>query len=77
MFMTSIRLPQDVMQRLNHLSELTHRPKSFYIKQALTQYLDDLEDGYIALERITKKDRKLLSSREVLERLGEKDGSKV
>ena len=67
--MTSIRLPEELSNRLENLSLITHRPKSFYIKQALYQYMDDLEDGYIALERISNPNRKILTTKEVLKEL--------
>lgn len=70
--MTSIRLPEDIEQRLAALCAVTRRSKSFYIKDALREYLDDLEDAYIALERITKPKRKFLSSKDVLAGLKEK-----
>jgi len=67
--MTSIRLPEELNNRLENLAALTHRPKSFYIREALSQYLEDLEDGYIALERLSRPKRKELSTTEVLQAL--------
>jgi RHH-type rel operon transcriptional repressor/antitoxin RelB len=48
----SIRLPQDVEKRLQNLSEKTGRKKSFYIKEALLEHLDDIEDIYLAERRL-------------------------
>ena len=48
----SIRLPQDVEKRLEALSILTGRKKSFYIKEAILEHLDDLEDIYLAEKRL-------------------------
>lgn len=67
--MTSIRLPEDLNNRLENLAAITHRPKSFYIREALSRYIEDLEDGYIALERISSPKRKLLTTEEVLKEL--------
>ena len=50
--MTSIRLPKELNTRLENLASITYGAKSFYICEALQQYIDDLEGGYIALERI-------------------------
>jgi RHH-type rel operon transcriptional repressor/antitoxin RelB len=46
--MLAIRLDGDTEKRLNFLAAQTHRTKSFYVKQALLEYLDDLEDIYLA-----------------------------
>ena len=52
-----------------NLAAITHRPGSFYIREAFSQYMDDLEDKYISLERITSPNRKLLTTQEVLKDL--------
>ncbi|MBL4760577.1 MAG: TraY domain-containing protein [Mariprofundaceae bacterium] len=44
----SVRLPSDMEQRLTTLANKTGRKKSFYIKEALIHYLEDLEDIYHA-----------------------------
>jgi len=44
----SVRLPNDMEQRLTDLATETGRKKSFYIKEALMNYLEDLEDIYYA-----------------------------
>ena len=67
--MTAVRLPADIEIRLNNLSAITHRPKSFYIREAIKQYLEDMEDGYIALERIANPNRKFLTNKQVLKEL--------
>lgn len=46
--MFAIRLDEETEDRLNRLAKETHRPKSFYVKQALKEYLEDLEDIYLA-----------------------------
>ena len=67
--MTSIRLPTEMEKKLAALCELTQRSKSFYIKQTLERHLEDLEDTYIALERISNSKRKFLTTEEVLKEL--------
>lgn len=64
--MTSIRLPEALEDRLETLARLTKRSKSFYIKEALEQYLEDMEDGYIALGRAISPNRKFYTGKEVL-----------
>jgi RHH-type rel operon transcriptional repressor/antitoxin RelB len=48
----SVRLPDDVANRLNQLAALTGRSKSFYITEAILEHLDDLEDIYLAEKRL-------------------------
>ncbi|MEZ5691841.1 MAG: ribbon-helix-helix protein, CopG family [Rickettsiales bacterium] len=67
--MTSVRLPENIDMQLEHLCELTKRSKSFYIKEALTRYLEDIADHYIAIDRISSPKRKLHSTQEVIKEL--------
>jgi RHH-type transcriptional regulator, rel operon repressor / antitoxin RelB len=48
----SIRLPADVDSRLERLSKSTGRTKAFYVKEAVLEHLDDLEDVYLAEKRL-------------------------
>ena len=68
MYATSLRLPDDIGNRLNILSKRTGRSKTFYILEAIREHLDDLEDMYIAGQRLAdiKAGRsRVLSSDEV------------
>jgi RHH-type transcriptional regulator, rel operon repressor / antitoxin RelB len=48
----SIRLPDDVSMRLQDLAQITGRSKTFYMIEAIREHLDDLEDLYIAEQRL-------------------------
>ena len=48
----SLRLPDDVTQRLNQLAARTGRTKTFYMVQAICEHIDDLEDLYLAEQRL-------------------------
>ncbi len=50
--MLAIRLPEDIESRLNHLAQVTGRSKSFYVREAIKEHLDDLEDLYLAEQRL-------------------------
>ena len=50
--MMTVRLPIPMERRLNILSRKTGRPKSFYIREALDEHINDIEDAYLALERL-------------------------
>ncbi|MBT9591543.1 MAG: TraY domain-containing protein [Thiobacillus sp.] len=48
----SIRLPSDVEARLKNLAAVTGRSKTFYVTEAIREHLDDLEDLYLAEQRL-------------------------
>jgi RHH-type rel operon transcriptional repressor/antitoxin RelB len=45
---TAIRLPDDTYGRLQALATRTGRTATYYIRQAIEEHLDDLEDLYAA-----------------------------
>ena len=48
----SVRISEVLGERLERLAQATHRSKSFYVKEALMNYMDNLEDIYIAEKRL-------------------------
>ncbi|MDB5691819.1 MAG: ribbon-helix-helix, copG family protein [Alphaproteobacteria bacterium] len=50
--MLAIRLDPEVEKRLEMLAALTGRTKTFYAREAIETHLDDLEDFYLADERM-------------------------
>ena len=50
--MFAIRLPTDVEDRLDRLARATGRTKTFYAREAILEQLDDLEDLYLAEQRL-------------------------
>jgi len=69
-FMISIRLPEEMETRINNLAKSTQRSKSFFVKEALSNYLDDMEDYYDVLKRTTDENRNLISLEELENALG-------
>ena len=61
---------QKITDRLNQLAEKTKRPKSFYMREALVEYLGKYEDAFLALDRLNKKNAKYLSTKGLKKRLG-------
>ena len=45
---TSIRLEPEIEKRLDHLAAATGRTKAFYLRELITNGLDELEDLYLA-----------------------------
>ncbi|MFN3847364.1 MAG: TraY domain-containing protein [Paracoccaceae bacterium] len=52
MRMLAIRLPADIENRLEALARATGRTKTFYVREAILEHLDDLEDLYLAEQRL-------------------------
>ena len=50
--MITLRLPPDVERRIEDLVSRAGHNKTFYITQAVLEYLDDLEEKYLALSRL-------------------------
>jgi RHH-type rel operon transcriptional repressor/antitoxin RelB len=48
----SLRLPDDLSARLGHLAEVTGRSKTFYMIEAIKEHIEDLEDLYLAEQRL-------------------------
>lgn len=48
----SIRLSAELSARLEKLAHSTGRTKSFYVTKAIEEHLQDLEDIYIAEQRL-------------------------
>ena len=50
--MLAVRLSKETEERLEALAERTGRTKTFYAREAIEAHLDDLEDFYLAEERL-------------------------
>ena len=50
--MLAIRLPEDLESRLDFLAKATGRTKTFYAREAILEYLEDLEDLYLSEQRL-------------------------
>jgi RHH-type rel operon transcriptional repressor/antitoxin RelB len=50
--MLAIRITEDIEKRLQSLASKTGRTKTYYARKAITEFLDDMEDTYLALERL-------------------------
>ncbi|MDP1696718.1 MAG: TraY domain-containing protein [Xanthomonadaceae bacterium] len=48
----SIRLPAAIEARLASLAAATGRSKTWYVTEAVCEHLDDLEDLYLAEQRL-------------------------
>lgn len=48
----AIRLPDELEKRLDDLARKTGRTKSYYVREAIVNYLDEIEDIYLAEKRL-------------------------
>ena len=71
--MLAIRLPQSIEKRLERLARRTGRTKTFYVREALLEHLEDIEDMYLAesvLERIRTGEEQTIPLKDVMKRHG-------
>jgi RHH-type rel operon transcriptional repressor/antitoxin RelB len=70
---TAIRLPDETYERLQALAARTGRTATFYIRQAIDEHLDEVEDFYLAeraLERLERGETTTRPLKEVMAELG-------
>ena len=70
---TAIRLPDETYERLQALAARTGRTATYYIREAIEQHIEDLEDIYLAeqeLERVRRGESRVYSLKEVEDELG-------
>ncbi len=68
-----IRLPGNVLKEVAEIAEALDRTKSYLIRKAVEQYIEEYADYRIALDRLRNKDDAIISSKELKKRLGSKD----
>ena len=71
--MLAIRLPEEIEARLENLAKATGRTKTFYAREAILEYLEDMEDLYLAeqvLDDIQAGRSKTYTIEEVKKQLG-------
>jgi len=70
--MLAIRLPEAIEERLATLASETGRTKTALVREAVVEYIDDLEDLYLAESR-ARLGRKTIPLAEVERELGPAD----
>ncbi len=55
--MLAIRLDPEIEDRLNLLAQKTGRTKTYYAREAILKHLEDLEDTYLAIERLEQPEK--------------------
>ena len=74
--MIAIRLPKDLEARLDRLAKETGRTKTYYVREAITEHLSELEDMYLAervLERVRAGTESTVQLEDMIARYGVED----
>jgi len=50
--MLALRLPSEIESRLTALASKTGRTKTYYARKAILSFIEDMEDTYLAVERL-------------------------
>ena len=67
--MLTVKLPANMEKRLSRLSRRTGRPKAYYAKKAIGDFLEEQEDYLISISRL-EDDLPPIPLAEVVKRLG-------
>ena len=65
----SIRLPPALLRKLEKIARSSDRPKSYLVRKAIEQYVDEHADYRLALERLHDREDEIISSAELRKRL--------
>jgi RHH-type transcriptional regulator, rel operon repressor / antitoxin RelB len=71
--MLAIRLPSSIEKRLDKLARRTGRTKTYYVREAILEHLDDLEYRYLAeraLERVRRGEERTIPLKAAVKRHG-------
>jgi RHH-type transcriptional regulator, rel operon repressor / antitoxin RelB len=74
--MIAVRLPNDIEERLDRLAKQTGRTKTYYVREAISEHLSELEDIYLAesvLERVRSGKEDTVPLEEMIARYGMED----
>ena len=66
----AFRLPSGLVKRLTSLAKATHRSETFYVTNALANYLEDYADAQIAKDRFNDPKSKIISGTGLRKQLG-------
>ncbi len=65
----SLRLPDETVHELGELASAIERSKTYIIRKAIENYLQEYADYLVALERLRDKDDEIISGEEMREQL--------
>ena len=65
----SLRLPDETVHELGELASAIERSKTYIIRKAIENYLQEYADYLVALERLRDKDDEIISGEKMREQL--------
>ena len=65
----SVRLPEELLLKLEEISKETERTKSYHVQKAIEQYLIERADLQIALDRLQDISDQVISAKEMRDKL--------
>jgi RHH-type rel operon transcriptional repressor/antitoxin RelB len=66
----SLRLPDNLLKPLDKLSVNSERPRTYLIRKAVENYLEEYQDYQLAIDRLHDKNDDIISSAELRKKLG-------
>lgn len=66
----SIRIPRELIKRLEEVVRETERSRAFVVQKALEAYLDEYADLQVALDRLHDQTDSVVSGKELRKSLG-------
>jgi RHH-type rel operon transcriptional repressor/antitoxin RelB len=66
----SVRISEDLAERLDNIAKETERPRSYIIQKALESYLEDYAELQIALDRLHDRTDEVISGKALRKTLG-------
>ena len=61
---------KDLQIKLDELAQTLCQPRSYIIKKVIEEYLEEYTDYLIAVERLNDKDDKIISGKQLRDKLG-------
>jgi predicted DNA-binding protein len=65
----SVSLDEEIISRIDKVSRVSERTKSWIVKKAVENYLDEIENAEIAYNRLNDTEATYLSERELKKNL--------
>ena len=74
--MIAVRVPKEIEERLDRLAKKTGRTKTYYVREAILEHLEELEEVYLAqqvLEDVRSGKEETVSLDDVIKKYGMED----
>ena len=55
--MLALKLPEEIENRLDKLAAKTGSTKIYYVREAILEHFDEMEEKYLTMEHLEKADK--------------------